>query len=997
MASAPMHNSVVMENSDAMAVRHVRCPKCHSVLEEPRARVYQCGGCGTSLRAKIHSGSTEEVTNIFSPSSTGLRPQSRHYRRPILKGTPFIVCSRCIQLVQVPKLRCESCYAVLSYSKDSVRKKLYQDSIDQLSIDSPELQVDAALVFEVPEESGAPVYQVSGRSTTVRYRRCHSELDAQVYQDSGCGTNLRVKTRTGSTGEVANASSPRSGLPPQSRHYCQPILKGAPFIVFCSCFKLLQVPIDFVVSTNAVGKLRCGSCSSVLSYSDRALARKKPYQDSVDQLSTNSSKLQVEEPHYTPYTDAMAWLAMGKQRRKGLNHRLMQQAGHKLHGRDEIRQNIMEKILLDRNDGSNCTVFCINGGSGFGKTSLLNVLYNDQELLYAFDKMIWIQMSDKLDILMLFRKIIEFVMNDHCSIMSTDLLQELLMEEITDEKFLLILDDADIEDQQFWNSILEVLNAGARGSVVIMATKSCAVATPRDLCHDALPVHLKRCLAFCSLFPEGYIFDKHHMVLLWISHGCVRPVEGREPEDVGTEYFNELLCRSFFQYSPSHDYKDNKFVMHELIYNVVASVSRDKYFKSEDPMCGIPENVLHCSLISSQFQTVELMHRTEQLKDLQTFLALLPEWKLNSISLPTLNLVGLDILDLSHTETKEFPGSIAGLRNLRYLSVNNTNVRALPSELCSLSNLQTLEAKHCRFLTELPRDMRKLVKLRHLDLTKQLGYIHMPHGIGDLTELQTLPVFHVSGDSSHCSISELGSLQYLRGCLWLSGLGSVKTSSKAQEANLKDKHHLNDLTLQWHGDGMHIEDEGEDEDKDTEDVADEQFPAIAHLPSLESLSMRKMYDVQRLSSNRDTHGAAKFPSLELLNMWEMYGLEELFEEESEGDCPRLRKICISRCPDLKRLPRARSMTELVLHCGQQLPDISELASLVSLKIEGFHGVRSFGLPPAAAALKRLEIRSCKELASVDGLSAALTTVQKLKIAGCPKLVLPGASSSLQTT
>jgi len=141
----------------------------------------------------------------------------------------------------------------------------------------------------------------------------------------------------------------------------------------------------------------------------------------------------------------------------------------------------MEKILLDRNDGSNCTVFCINGGSGFGKTSLLNVLYNDQELLYAFDKMIWIQMSDKLDILMLFRKIIEFVMNDHCSIMSTDLLQELLMEEITDEKFLLVLDGADIEDQQFWNSILEVLNAGARGSVVIMATKSCAVATPRDV------------------------------------------------------------------------------------------------------------------------------------------------------------------------------------------------------------------------------------------------------------------------------------------------------------------------------------------------------------------------------------------------------------------------------------------------------------------------------------------------------------------------------------
>jgi len=152
-----------------------------------------------------------------------------------------------------------------------------------------------------------------------------------------------------------------------------------------------------------------------------------------------------------------------------------------------------------------------------------------------------------------------------------------------------------------------------------------------------------------------------------------------------------------------------------------------------------------------------------------------------------------------------------------------------------------------------------------------------------------------------------------------------------------------------------------------------------------------MYDVKRLTNN--TCGVTKFPSLELLNLWEMYGLEELFEA-SEGDCgPRLSKVCISRCPDLKRLPCAPSLTELVLHCGHQLPDIPELASLVSLKIEGFHGVESFGLPASAAlpALKKLEIRSCKELSSVDGLTA-LTSVQRLKVAGCPKLVLPRTDS-----
>ncbi|WVZ85328.1 hypothetical protein U9M48_032269 [Paspalum notatum var. saurae] len=788
------------------------------------------------------------------------------------------------------------------------------------------------------------------------------------------------------------------------------------------------------------------------------------------------------------------------------------QAGHKIVGRDDIRQKIMEKMLLGRNGGSN-TIICINGGSGLGKTSLLRVLYNDQELMDAFDERIWIQISDKLDTVMLFRKIIEFATNDHCSITNIDLLQELVMEEIKDKKFLLVLDDADTEDQQFWNSVFEVLNAGAKGSVVIMATRTCDIAALRDaahvyflnplseednlkvfqqysgvgtdiqnnpnlmmvakrfismfganllnlkaiggllchtdgvsldkhkfessviplqLCHDVLPIHLKKCLAFCSLFPEDYIFDKHNMVLQWISHGCVRPAEGCDPEDVGVEYFNELLCRSFFQYSPIHNDKDDKFVMHELVYKVVESASGDEYFKTEVPMCSILEKILHLSVVSSQFETVELMQKTEELKDLLTFLVVQPERKLSSISFPRLNLVGLDdfflkftsleTLDLSHTEIVELPESIVGLRNLQHLSVNNTKIKSLPSELCSLINLQTLEARYCRFLTELPGDTKGLVKLRHVDLTKELDHVHLPHGIGQLTELRTLPVFHSSSDASHCSISELGSLHNLRGCLWLSGLESVKAGSKAQEANLKDKHGLQDLTLQWHDGGVDI-----DVDDDEADcVVAEQvleslqphtniqelairgykgstFPAwmqhpsslpklisltldgccnctqlptmIAHLPSLKFLSVRRMCDVKQLLSSDDTYGLIKFPSLELLNLWEMYGLEELFEA-SQGDCPRLRKVCISRCPDLKTLPCTPSVTELVLHCCHKLPDIPGLVNLASLRIEGFHGVRSFSLPAPTAlpVLRKLEIKSCRLLSSVDGLSA-LTTVQ----------------------
>lgn len=100
---------------------------------------------------------------------------------------------------------------------------------------------------------------------------------------------------------------PKRRLPP--RNHCRPVLKGAPFIVCSSCFKLVQVPADFAVSTRTVRKLRCGSCSTVLSYSYRDPARKKAYQDSVDQCSIDGSELHVgkgdeRSDPFAPFIDA---------------------------------------------------------------------------------------------------------------------------------------------------------------------------------------------------------------------------------------------------------------------------------------------------------------------------------------------------------------------------------------------------------------------------------------------------------------------------------------------------------------------------------------------------------------------------------------------------------------------------------------------------------------------------------------------------------------------
>lgn len=96
---------------------------------------------------------------------------------------------------------------------------------------------------------------------------------------------------------------------------------------------------------------------------------------------------------------------------------------------------------------------------------------------------------------------------------------------------------------QHWTSILKsnVWELGEGAGDIILVLK---------LSYMHLPPQLQRCFAYCSIFPKDYRYDVDKLVQIWIAQGLLlmSTHSGRKrPEDIGREYFDDLLSRSFFE------------------------------------------------------------------------------------------------------------------------------------------------------------------------------------------------------------------------------------------------------------------------------------------------------------------------------------------------------------------------------------------------------------------------------------------------------------------
>lgn len=322
---------------------------------------------------------------------------------------------------------------------------------------------------------------------------------------------------------------------------------------------------------------------------------------------------------------------------------------------------------------------------------------------------------------------------------------------------------------------------------------------PLLLSYYDLPSVVRRCFLYCAMFPKDYEMNKDELVKMWMAQGYLKETPSRDMELVGEYYFQILAARSFFQDIRKYGREDLRFKMHDIVHDFAQYMTENECLTVDDNNLREAivktsiERVRHLSMMLSwETSFPSSIHRA---KGLRSLLISNRGYRWHGPALPDVmkQLTCIRSLNLSRSPIKEIPKEVRKLIHLRHLNLEGCiELVSLPETMCDLCNLQSLDISFCSSIKELPRATVNLIKLRHLCIYAS-GVAFMPKGIERLTCLRTLDCFIVCGggenESKAANLRELKNLNHIGGRLFIENIreGDIED---VVEAQLKNKKHL---------------------------------------------------------------------------------------------------------------------------------------------------------------------------------------------------------------
>ncbi|KAB2076057.1 hypothetical protein ES319_A06G013900v1 [Gossypium barbadense] len=140
-------------------------------------------------------------------------------------------------------------------------------------------------------------------------------------------------------------------------------------------------------------------------------------------------------------------------------------------GRADEKEKIVSMLLSNVSHHDDLSVYAICGMGSLGKTTIAQLVYNDENVAEVFDLRGWVCVSDDFDIKRLTKAIVESFGGKSGDIQELDPLQRCLVEKLAGKRLLLVLDDVWNKSHGKWDRLKQALQCGQKGSTVIVTTR----------------------------------------------------------------------------------------------------------------------------------------------------------------------------------------------------------------------------------------------------------------------------------------------------------------------------------------------------------------------------------------------------------------------------------------------------------------------------------------------------------------------------------------------